>query len=135
MNKVILMGRMTKDAELKYTQSGTAVCSFSLAVNRRYKDQTGNYPVDFINCQAWRQTAEFISKYFSKGRMIAVCGSIQTRTWDDQNGKRHYATEVLVEEAYFCGEKVENNTADNRNELPFAEGFTPYDDAEDDLPF
>ena len=135
MNKVILMGRMTKDAELKYTQSGTAVCSFSLAVNRRYKDQAGNYPVDFINCQAWRQTAEFISKYFSKGRMIAVCGSIQTRTWDDQNGKRHYATEVLVEEAYFCGEKVENNTADNRNELPFADEFTPYDDAEDDLPF
>ncbi len=135
MNKVILMGRMTKDAELKYTQSGTAVCSFSLAVNRRYKDNAGNYPVDFINCQAWRQTAEFISKYFSKGRMIAVCGSIQTRTWDDQSGKRHYATEVFVEEAHFCGEKVENNTTDNRNELPFTDGFTPYDDAEDDLPF
>ena len=105
MNKVILMGRLTKDADVRTTTSGVTVARFSIAVNRRFKDQNGNYPADFINCVAWRQTAEFISRYFNKGSMISVVGSIQTRTWEDENQKRQYATEVNVEEAYFSGSK------------------------------
>ena len=105
MNKVILMGRLTKDVETRTTPNDVTVARFSIAVNRRYKDQSGDYPVDFINCVAWRQTAEFVSRYFSKGSMISVVGSIQTRTWEDENQKKQYATDINVEEVYFCGSK------------------------------
>ena len=104
MNQVILMGRITKEPELKHTQQGVSACSFSIAVNRRFAKE-GQQNADFINCIAWRNTAEFITKYFHKGSMIAVVGSIQTRTWEDANGKKQYATEVSVDEAYFTGSK------------------------------
>lgn len=104
MNKAILIGRLTKEPELKSTQNGLSVCSFSLAVERRFKNANGEREADFINCVAWRQTAEFIAKYFQKGQRIAVVGSIQVRSWDDGTNKR-YATEVVVDEAYFADGK------------------------------
>jgi single-strand DNA-binding protein len=123
MNKVILMGRLTKDPEIRYTQTSKAVANFTIAVSRRFKKDEA----DFINCVAWEKTAEFISKYFSKGGMIAVVGSIQTRTWDDEDGKRHYVTEVVAEEAYFTGER------NNSRPEPQDDRFEPLDD--DELPF
>ncbi len=104
LNKVVLCGRLTADPEIKLTQSGIGVMSFSLAVNRRIateKDGKKEYSADFINCVAWRGTAEFIRKYFNKGSSLCITGSLQTRTWEDNNKVKHYATEVVVEEAYF----------------------------------
>ncbi len=142
MNKAILMGRLTRDPEMRQTQSGVPVTSFSIAITRRFqKDQT-----DFINCTAWRQTAEFISKWFQKGSMIAVVGSIQTRRYTDKDGNERTATEVVVDEAYFTGSKAEGGTgfgggqapqAPDFNEVPQFDqgGFGTVDDADDDLPF
>lgn len=134
MNKAILMGRITRDIELKTTQSGVSVTSFTLAVDRRFKVQDGTRETDFIDCVAWRQTAEFISKYFGKGRMIAVVGSIQTRKYTDKNGNNRTAVEVKVEEANFCGEKTEGRSSEG---VPVAdEAYTDiYDDYGDELPF
>jgi single-strand DNA-binding protein len=98
------MGRLTRDPELRYTQSGVSVCSFSLAVDRNFVRQGEQRQADFINCTAWRQTGEFINKYFTKGRLIAVSGSLQTRSWDAQDGTKRYATDVIVDEASFCGD-------------------------------
>ena len=128
------MGRLTKAPELRYTASNTAVCSFTLAVNRRFAKQGEERQADFINCQAWQKTAEFISKYFDKGSMISIVGRIQTRTWDDNEGKRHYATEVIAEEVYFTGEKrsEHNGNADYSH----GDAYEPaVDGSEDDLPF
>lgn len=141
MNKAILMGRLTRDPELRQTQSGVSVVSFSIAVARRFqKDQT-----DFINCTAWRQTAEFISKWFPKGSMISVIGSIQTRRYTDSEGKERTATEVVVDEAYFTGSKSEGGASlggqapvpTDFNEVPQFDqgGFGTIEDADDDLPF
>ena len=104
-NKVILMGRLTADPELKQTQSGTAVTSFTLAVDRRYTKEGQEKQTDFISCQAWRGTAEFISKYFSKGSAMLICGELQTRSWEDQQGNKRYATEVVASEISFCEAK------------------------------
>ncbi len=101
-NKVILVGNLTADPELKQTTQGTSVCSFSLAVNRR---MAKNGECDFINIQAWRQTADFIAKYFKKGNPILVCGQLQTRTWTDSQGNKRYATEVVADEVSFVGSK------------------------------
>ena len=107
INTVALMGRLTADPELKHTSNGYAVVSFCVAVNRRFKDQQA----DFINCIAWRQTAEFICKYFGKGQTIALEGSIQTRNYTDRDGNKRNATEVLVENASFCeSKKSESNS-------------------------
>ena len=142
MNKAILMGRITRDPELRQTQSGVPVVSFSIAINRRFqKDQT-----DFINCVAWRQTAEFVSKWFQKGSMIAVVGSIQTRRYTDSEGKERTATEVVADEAYFTGSKAESGTGFG-GQAPAAPafedaapqfdqgGFGTIEDTDDDLPF
>ena len=102
MNKVILMGRLTKEPEVKNTANGTAVAKFTLAVDRRFKDANGQKQTDFISCLAWRQTATFISSYFHKGSKIAITGSIQTRSYDDKDGKKVYVTEVVVDEAEFA---------------------------------
>lgn len=103
-NKVILIGNITADPELKVTPSGVSVCSFSLAVNRKMeKDKC-----DFINIVAWRQTAEFVCKYFKKGNPILVCGQLQTRSWNDQQGNKRTATEVVADEVSFVGKKEEN---------------------------
>lgn len=108
MNKVILGGRLTADPELKTTPSGIAVTSFTVAVNRRFGGKNGEEsPADFFNVTAWRQTAEFITKYFRKASSICVVGSIQTRTWTDNNGQKHYATEIVADEAHFVDAKDE----------------------------
>lgn len=101
MNKVELVGRLTKDPEVKLTSNQTQFCNFTIAVDRRFKDANGQRQADFINCVAWRQTAVFIQKYFHKGNRIGLVGSIQSRSYDDQNGQKKYITEVVVDEAEF----------------------------------
>ena len=140
MNKAILMGRLTRDVEMRQTPNGVSVARFSIAVNRRFKSE-GQPDADFINCVAWRQTGEFIAKYFQKGSMIAVAGSIQTRSWDGQDGKKQYATEVVVDEAHFTGSKNDatksgdtNTSAENTSGFDTS-GLEDFDGSEDDLPF
>ena len=108
MNKVILMGRLTRDPEVRYTQTNnTLVASFSLAVNRRFVRQGEERQADFINIVAWGKSGEFCSKYFKKGQQVGIIGRIQTRTWDDEQGQKHYAIEVIAEETYFADSKRE----------------------------
>lgn len=130
INKAILMGRLTRDPELRHTGSGTPVCSFSIAINNGSGD---NQTTDFINCVAWNKTAEFVNKYFSKGRMIVVIGRIQTRTWEGQDGKKNYATEVVASEVAFGDSKKETDAAENTADND--EGFTTLEGVPDDLPF
>ena len=112
MNKVILVGRLVREPELRTTQSGVNVCSFTVACDRRYQKE-GERQADFINCIAWRNTADFISNYFTKGTRIALDGSIQTRSWDAEDGTKRYATEVIVEHAEFAQSKSEGNSGRN----------------------
>jgi single-strand DNA-binding protein len=112
LNRVIIMGRITHDLELKSTPSGVSVLSFTVAIERKYSKQGEEKQTDFINCVAWRQQAEFISKYFAKGRMIALEGNLRTRTYDDKNGTKHYVTEVYVDSVSFTGEPKQD-IADN----------------------
>lgn len=140
-NRVILGGRITADIEQKQTPNGVAVCNFSIAVNRKYSNNS-EQQTDFINCQAWRTTAEFISKYFRKGSSICVVGQIQTRSWTDNNGNKRHATEVIVDEALFVDSKNDTQGAETANPntyIPdaYKTPVTPnYEDAgDDDLPF
>ena len=139
MNKVILMGRLTRDPEVRYTQTNnTVVASFSLAVNRRFVRQGEERQADFINIVAWSKTGEFVSKYFKKGQQVAVVGRIQTRTWDDDQGQKHYITEVVAEEAYFADSKRDGDVSDFGN--TFGESVTQSAEfqvtsSDDDLPF
>lgn len=139
LNKVFLMGRMTRDPELRRTQSGTAVASFTLAVDRDYKDSsTGERATDFLDCVAWRQTGEFAAKYFSKGRMAVVEGSLQVRAWTDKDGNNRRSTEVIVGNLYFGDSKRAESIEGNAPEISFppqgnAE-FTPKED-DGELPF
>lgn len=105
MNKAILMGRLTRDPELRHTQSNVPVATFTVAIDRRFKNANGERESDFINCVAWRQQAEFVSKWFTKGRMICVVGSIQTRKYVDKDGNNRTATEVVADEINFCGDR------------------------------
>lgn len=107
-NKVILGGRLTADVELKQTLNGVSVCTFNLAVSRKVGNK--EQQTDFISCVAWRQTAEFISRYFKKGSSLCIVGNIQTRTWTDQNNQKRYATEVIVDEAMFVDSKSESSS-------------------------
>lgn len=111
MNKVILMGRLTAAPELRQTQTGISSCRFTIAVNRNFKNAQGGYDADFINCTAWRQTAEFVAKYFSKGQMICIDGTLRNNNYQDRNHPdvTHYAMEVLVDNAEFTGSKSENS--------------------------
>ena len=112
MNKVILMGRLTRDPEVRYTQtSNTLVASFSLAVNRRFVRQGEERQADFINVVAWGKLGEFCSKYYKKGQQVAITGRLQTRTWDDEQGQKHYVTEVVADEVYFAEGKRDNGGA------------------------
>ena len=114
MNKVILIGRLTADPELRQTQSGIASCRFTVAVDRKYKDaQTGERQADFVSCTAWRQTAEFVSRYFNKGKMICVEGNLRTGSYTDRNHSdvTHYTTEVFVDNVEFCGDKSNSSPA------------------------
>ena len=113
MNKVILVGRLTADPELRQTQSGISSCRFTVAVDRRFADKsTGERQADFITCSAWRQTAEFVSRYFTKGKLIAVEGSLRNNNYQDRNHPdvQHYSMDVAVENVEFCGGKNENNS-------------------------
>ena len=122
MNKVIMMGRITRDLELKTTPNGQTVCSFSIAVDRNYQKQGEEKKTDFFNVVAWRATAEFITKYFGKGRLILIEGEMQTRPYTDKNGNKSTWHEIVVDKAHFTGEKKET-------------GAAPAQPADDDYPF
>lgn len=149
INKAILMGRLTRDPELRHTGTGTPVCSFSIAIDNGYGE---NRQTDFINCVAWNKTAEFVSNYFQKGRMIIVIGRIQTRTWEGQDGKKNYATEVVASEVSFGESKRSQDSSFGGDFTPQSSApapmsapsmpvgiendeFTPLLDTDDDLPF
>lgn len=126
MNKVFLKGRLTDDPEMRKTTNDIAVCNFTVAVNRRFDRKK----TDFIYCEAWRQTAEFISKYFSKGKEIALCGELHIDKWE-KDGETRYITKVSVDEVEFCGSKSDNA---GTNPTETTADFTEIDD-DDDLPF
>lgn len=127
---MILLGRLTKDPEVRYTTTNnTLVCGFTLAVNRRFAKE-GEQQADFINIVAWSKLGEFCSKYFTKGQQVAVCGRIQTRTYDDKDGKKVYVTEVVAEEAYFADSKKQ----DDFTPQDTAAGFTTTEE-DSNLPF
>ena len=144
MNKVILMGRLTRDPEVRYTTTNnTLVCTFSIAVNRRFR-QEGQPDADFFNIVAWSKTGEFCSKYFKKGQQVGIIGRLQTRNYDDKDGKKVYVTEVVAEETYFADSRRDGDGQGGSAgtfagvDAPFnaqegASDFTPVTD--DDLPF
>lgn len=147
MNKVVLLGRLTKDPETRVSTGGLTVTKYTLAVNRRGKQGEA----DFINCVAFGKAAEFADKYFSKGQQVAVVGRIQTRSWADETGAKHYATEVVAEEQYFADSKKDSPRAGGaygQNIAPAApaneswsqqslggQAYYPIDEGDDDLPF
>lgn len=134
MNKVALLGRMVKEPELRYTTSGTAVVSFTLAVDRRFQKQGEERQADFINCIGWNKTAEFVANYFTKGQMMALSGSIQVRNWEDSEGVKRYATEVVADEVYFAeSKKAESKSAAPQKPAMPSADFNNVDD--DDCPF
>ena len=145
MNKVILMGRLTRDPEVRYTQTNnTLVASFSLAVNRRFARQGEERNADFFNVVAWSKTGEFCSKYFKKGQQVGIIGRLQNRTWDDDQGVKHYITEVVAEEAYFADSKKDGaGSGDSSFDSAFGatapgamDGAPEFEvSASDDLPF
>ena len=141
MNKVILMGRLTRDPEVRYTQTNnTLVASFSLAVNRRFARQGEERQADFVNIVAWSKTGEFCSKYFKKGQQVGIIGRLQTRTWDDDQGTKHYVTEVVAEEAYFADSRRDGEGAGANFENTFGENLSQSAEfqvnaSDDDLPF
>ena len=128
LNKVILMGRLTAAPEVKRTQSGVAVCSFTLAADRDYTEKDGKRGTDFIDCVAWRSTAEFLARNFDKGDLLAIAGAIQTRMWEDKQGQKRKAVEVIAAEVHFCGARA-------RDKEKGGEEFTDLPDDDDDLPF
>lgn len=135
LNSVIIMGRLTADVELRTTPNGVSVAKFTVAVDRNYKSGEER-KTDFINCVAWRSTADFVSRFFKKGQMIAVQGSIQTRNYEDKNGNKRNAVEIVAYNVSFCGSKNETptETANINIEPDDADGFTVIDDDEG-LPF
>ena len=111
LNKVVMMGRLTKNPELRRTGSGVAVTSFTIAVDRDFAEkQSGQKETDFVDCVAWRQTGEFVDKYFSKGKMAVVVGRLQFRSWNDKDGNKRKSAEVIVENVYFGDSKTDSNT-------------------------
>ena len=114
MNKAILMGRLTADPEMRHTTTGKSVCTFRLAVNRRFVRQGEEQQADFFPIVAWEKTGEFCNNYFRKGQQVAIVGRIQTRTWDDPEGNKRYITEIVAEEAHFADSK-NSSTNDNNN--------------------
>ncbi len=134
MNNVNLLGRLTADPELRQTQSGISSCRFTVAVDRKFADKnTGERQADFISCVAWRQTAEFVSRYFSKGSMIAVSGSLRTGKYQDKNHSdvTHYTTDVYVDNVEFTGEKKQQGAGSNQNQQPQQQQRPNYDSVND----
>lgn len=141
LNHIVIMGRMTRDPELRHTKDGTPVVSFSLAVDRDFKDKnTGEKSTDFIDVVVWKSAAEFVIRYFSKGRMAVVDGRLQIRDWTDKNGNKHRSAEVVADNIYFGDSKRDNNTTNAPKEIgnpPVRSGVDIYAELEDDgdLPF
>lgn len=140
MNKAILIGNLTKDPEVRTTPSGATVCTFTIAVNRRFQNQSGERVADFINIVAWRQLGELCGKYLAKGRKVSVIGEIQTRSYDAKDGSKRYITEIVADEVEFLTPRGQDSgsgsyeRAYERQSAPVApEGFTEIDD--DQLPF
>lgn len=163
LNRVVLVGRLTKDPDLRYTANGTAVANFTIAVNRPFSNQQGDREADFINCVIWRKPAESLANYMSKGSLIGVDGRMQTRSYDGQDGKRVYVTEVVADTVQFLESKssnrgsstgsggqgsgnYQNNQSQNQQQMPsqnesnqqrnnVSESLEPIDISDDDLPF
>ena len=140
LNKIIIMGRLTRDPELRRTGSGTAVTSFSLACDRDFKSQSGEKETDFIEVVAWKNTAEFVSKYFSKGRMAVVEGRLQIRDWTDKSGNKRITAEVVADNVYFADSKrseSNDNQKENFNALSgrLSDDFVPASEEDGDIPF
>ncbi|MDY3845312.1 MAG: single-stranded DNA-binding protein [Eubacteriales bacterium] len=126
-NKVILVGRLTADPELKQTPNGVSVCSFTIAVNRRFaRAEQGQQTADFINIVAWRQLADFTANHFKKGRPMLVCGQLQTRSWTDNNGQKRYATEVVADEIEFVDSKNDAQPSSGSSYTPDAYGAPSF---------
>lgn len=138
LNKIVIMGRMTRDPELRHTQTGTPVVSFTLAVDRDFKDkQTGERATDFIDCVAWRQTAEFVSRFFTKGRMAVAEGRLQLRDWTDKEGGKRRSAEVVADSVYF-GDSKKDGPGDGYSGGEQGPGPNAFGDLADDdgeLPF
>lgn len=147
INNVVLVGRMTKDADLRYTPQNQAVATFNLAVNRNFKNQNGEREADFINCVIWRKQAENLSTWAKKGALIGIKGRIQTRSYDNQQGQRVYVTEVIADEFQLLESQNREGSSGNNNskgaagvpnfsreESPFGSS-NPMDISDDDLPF
>ena len=140
LNKIIIMGRLTRDPELRRTGSGTAVTSFSLACDRDFKSQSGEKETDFIEVVAWKNTAEFVSKYFSKGRMAVVEGRLQIRDWTDKAGNKRTTAEVVADNVYFADSKrseSNDNQKENFNALSgrLSDDFVPISEEYGEIPF
>ena len=155
MNKIILVGRLTKDPEVRTTSAGFNTVNFTVAVNRNFKNKDGNYDADFLPCVAFRNTADFISKFFKKGSMISLDGRVQTRSYDAQDGSKRYVTEVVVENVEFVGGKNDSGSAPSNDyvdapaeapidempeyDIPASDSYENYDKevslSDNDLPF
>ena len=137
MNSVHLIGRLTKDIDLRFTQNGTAVGTFNLAVNRSFTNQQGEREADFINCVIWKKGAENLAKYTRKGSKIGIDGRIQTRNYENQQGQRVYVTEVVVERFDLLDSRNSQNTSDQQANFSYQNqsGMDPADISEDDFPF
>ena len=146
LNRIIVMGRLTRDPELRRTQSGIAVTSFSVAVDRDFKSQSGEKETDFIDCVAWRQTAEFVCQYFTKGRMAVVEGRLQMRDWTDKDGGKRRSAEIVADNVYFGDSKPGGSTGASYDAAPPSGGynapagkapaaFAEIEEEDGDLPF
>ena len=127
MNKVVLIGRLTRDPELRYTGSNLPVATFAIAVNRPFSNQAGEREADFINIVVWRKQAENCKNYLTQGSQVAIEGRIQTRSYDDQNGQKRYITEVIADNVEFLGSRNSSNSSNNMNSSASNAGPTPYD--------
>ena len=135
LNKIILMGRLTRDPELRHTQSGTAVASFTLAVDRDFKDQSGEKATDFIDVVSWGNTGEFVSKHFTKGRMAVVAGRLQVRDWTDKEGNKRRTYEVVADNVYFGDSKKDGGNSPTANSTGDNQFSDMNDDYDDELPY
>lgn len=139
LNKIFLQGRIVNDIELRHTQSGVSTCNFRIAVDRDFKSKSGEKETDFVTIVAWRNTADFINSYFAKGRMIVVEGRLQVRNYNDRDGNKRTATEVVAENAYFGDSKKEEPSNTGFGSLPHRdeepEQFSDLDEDDGELPF
>ena len=135
LNKIIVMGRLTHDPELRRTGSGTPVCSFSIACDRDFKSQSGEKETDFFDVVAWRATGEFVSKYFTKGRMAVVEGRLQIREWQDKEGNKRRSAEVMAESVFFADSRAAGNGASAPSAAPGLSEIAEEDEPDEDLPF